>query len=99
MAEMDGKIESLRKALRAKVRMGKHEILHYVLYVEKLCMYIYFLQNMHVEICSNDVHNLSRLVWYLSGSWVFIVRNHTYQVNYCKVSKIGKHEKIYINSY
>lgn len=40
MAEMDGKIESLRKALRAKVRMGKHEILHCVLYVEKLCMYI-----------------------------------------------------------
>ena len=30
---------------------------------------------MAVETCSNDVHNLSRLVWLLYGSWVLTVRS------------------------
>ena len=61
-------------------------------------MYLYLIipyKNMAVETCSNDVHNLSRLVWLLYSSWVLTVRSREPYLTIIAKLVVSKHKRIY----
>lgn len=69
--------------------MGKNKITLLCIICWEI-MYLYLIipyKNMAVETCSNNAHNLSRLVWLLYSSWVLNSKiKGTILNNYCKTS-------------
>lgn len=81
----------------SKLRMGNNKITLLCITCWEI-MYLYLTipyKTMAVETCSNDVHNLSRLVWLLYSSWVLTVRSKEPYLTIIAKLVVSKHKRIY----